>query len=142
MGSFGSRVQVELPDRPTWTRRLKLATTLREYLELFHHRQHRHSSLSMLTPSEFEARQEANFDEHRSIRPVLGPTERRALRSLHNTRGVQSPLDQSDSPVRRAEDIWLEAPLLAVGAGELGSGRSPSAWALVRPRQPRHFGAP
>jgi hypothetical protein len=74
----------------------------------------------MLTPSEFEARQEGNFDEHRSIRPVLGPTERRALRSLHNTRGVQSPLDQSDSPMRRAEDIWLEAPLLAVGAGELG----------------------
>jgi transposase InsO family protein len=40
-----------------WSTRLELATALFEYLEIFHNRQRRHSSLGMLTPSEFEARQ-------------------------------------------------------------------------------------
>ncbi len=59
MESFWSRVQVELLDRQTWSTRLELATALLEYLELFHNRQRRHSSLGMLTPLEFEARREA-----------------------------------------------------------------------------------
>jgi putative transposase len=59
MESFWSRVQVELLDRQAWSTRLELATALFEYLELFHNRQRRHSSLGMLTPMEFEARQEA-----------------------------------------------------------------------------------
>jgi transposase InsO family protein len=54
MESFWSRVQVELLDRQVWTTRLELATALFEYLELFHNRQRRHSSLGMLTPIEFE----------------------------------------------------------------------------------------
>jgi hypothetical protein len=33
-----------------------LATALFEYLEIFHNRQRRHSSLGMLTPFEFETR--------------------------------------------------------------------------------------
>jgi putative transposase len=57
MESFWSRVQVELLDRQVWSTRLELATALFEYLELFHNRQRRHSSLGMLTPMEFEARQ-------------------------------------------------------------------------------------
>jgi putative transposase len=56
MESFWSRVQVELLDRQAWSTRLELATALFEYLELFHNRQRRHSSLGMLTPMEFEAR--------------------------------------------------------------------------------------
>ena len=57
MESFWSRVQVELLDRQVWSTRLELATALFEYLELFHNRQRRHSSLGMLTPLDFEAHQ-------------------------------------------------------------------------------------
>lgn len=57
--AFWSRVQVELLDRHAWSTRLELATALFEYLELFHNRQRRHSSLGMLTPIEFEARRGA-----------------------------------------------------------------------------------
>jgi transposase InsO family protein len=56
MESFWSRVQVELLDRKRWNTRVELATALFEYLEIFHNRQRRHSSLGMLTPVEFEAR--------------------------------------------------------------------------------------
>ena len=59
MESFWSRVQVELLDRQGWSTRLELATALFEYLELFHNRQRRHSSIGMLTPIEFE-------NQHRS----------------------------------------------------------------------------
>src|SRR3954452_24362903 len=56
MESFWSRVQVELLDRQVWSTRLELATALFEYLEIFHNRQRRHSSLGMLAPIEFETR--------------------------------------------------------------------------------------
>jgi putative transposase len=56
MESFWSRVQVELLDRQRWRTRIELASAIFEYLEIFHNRQRRHSSLSMLTPLEFEAR--------------------------------------------------------------------------------------
>jgi putative transposase len=56
MESFWSRVQVELLDRKRWNTRVELATAIFEYLEIFHNRQRRHSSLGMLTPVEFEAR--------------------------------------------------------------------------------------
>ena len=54
--SFWSRMQVELLDRQRWNTRIELASAIFEYLEIFHNRQRRHSSLSMLTPLEFEAR--------------------------------------------------------------------------------------
>jgi putative transposase len=57
MESFWSRVQVELLDRRGWSTRVELATALFEYLEIFHNRQRRHSSLGMLTPIEFETHQ-------------------------------------------------------------------------------------
>jgi transposase InsO family protein len=57
MESFWSRVQVELLDRQVWSTRLELATALFEYLEIFHNRQRRHSSIGMLTPIEFETQQ-------------------------------------------------------------------------------------
>ena len=57
--SFWSRMQVELLDRARWRTRLELANAIFEYLEIFHNRQRRHSALGMLTPVEFEARQQA-----------------------------------------------------------------------------------
>ncbi len=54
--SFWSRMQVELLDRKRWNTRIELASAIFEYLEIFHNRQGRHSSLRMLTPVEFEAR--------------------------------------------------------------------------------------
>lgn len=54
--SFWSRMQVELLDRKRWSTRVDLANAIFEYLEIFHNRQRRHSSLGMLTPVEFEAR--------------------------------------------------------------------------------------
>ena len=56
MEAFWSRVQVELLDRKRWSTRVELANAMFEYLEVFHNRKRRHSSLGMLTPVEFEAR--------------------------------------------------------------------------------------
>jgi putative transposase len=56
IGSFWSRMQVELLDRKRWNTRIELASAIFEYLEIFHNGERRHSSLSMLTPLEFEAR--------------------------------------------------------------------------------------
>jgi len=52
--AFWSRMQVELLDRRRWRTRVELANAIFEYLEIFHNRQRRHSSLGMLTPIEFE----------------------------------------------------------------------------------------
>ena len=56
MEAFWSRMQVELLDRQRWSTRVELANATFEYLEIFHNRQRRHSSLGMVTPVEFEAR--------------------------------------------------------------------------------------
>jgi putative transposase len=56
--SFWSRMQVELLNRQRWRTRVELANAIFEYLEIFHNRQRRHSSLGMLSPVEFEARHE------------------------------------------------------------------------------------
>ena len=55
--SFWSPMQVELLDRQGWRTRVELANAIFEYLEIFHNRQRRHSSLGMLSPIEFENRQ-------------------------------------------------------------------------------------
>jgi putative transposase len=47
-------MQVELLDQRRWRTRVELANAIFEYLETFHNRQRRHSSLGMLTPIEFE----------------------------------------------------------------------------------------
>jgi putative transposase len=52
--AFWSRMQVELLDQRRWRTRVELANAIFEYLETFHNRQRRHSSLGMLTPIEFE----------------------------------------------------------------------------------------
>ena len=58
MESFWARMQVELLDRQRWRTRLELANAIFEYLEIFHNRQRRHSSLGMLSPVEFELQRE------------------------------------------------------------------------------------
>lgn len=52
--SFWARMQVELLNRKRWNTRVELANALFEYLEVFHNRRRRHSSLGMRTPTEFE----------------------------------------------------------------------------------------
>jgi len=54
MESFWSRMQVELLNRRRWNTRIELANAIFDYLEIFHNRQRRHSSLGMLTPIEYE----------------------------------------------------------------------------------------
>ncbi len=54
--SFWSRMQVELLDRKRWNTRVELANAIFEYLEIFHNRKRRHSSLGMLSPVEYELR--------------------------------------------------------------------------------------
>jgi transposase InsO family protein len=52
--SFWGRMQVELLNRQGWKTRIELATATHDYIELFHNTRRRHSSLNMLTPTEFE----------------------------------------------------------------------------------------
>jgi putative transposase len=52
--AFWSRMQVELLDTRRWHTRVELANAIFEYIEIFHNRRRRHSSLGMLTPIEFE----------------------------------------------------------------------------------------
>ena len=52
--SFWARMQVELLDRQRWLTRVELANAIFEYLEIFHNRKRRHSSLGMRTPVEYE----------------------------------------------------------------------------------------
>ncbi len=52
--SFWGRMQVELLNRKRWLTRIELANAIFEYLEIFHNRQRRHSSIGMLTPIEYE----------------------------------------------------------------------------------------
>jgi putative transposase len=54
MESFWGRMQTELLDRRRWKTRIELANAIFDYLEIFHNRQRRHSSLGMLTPNEYE----------------------------------------------------------------------------------------
>ncbi|MFD9663083.1 IS3 family transposase [Rhodococcus sp. NPDC059968] len=57
------RIQTELLDRNKWRTRIELANAIFDYLEIFSHRQRRHSTLGMRTPIEFEVLR-------RSIQPV------------------------------------------------------------------------
>ena len=52
--AFWARLQTELLNRKKWKMRIELSTALFDYLEIFHNRNRRHSSLGMLTPVEYE----------------------------------------------------------------------------------------
>ena len=49
-----SRMQIELLNTRRWKTRVELANAIFEYIEIFHNRRRRHSSLDMLTPIEYE----------------------------------------------------------------------------------------
>ena len=61
--AFWARMQVELLNRRKWRTRVELANAMFEYLEIFHNRQRRHSSLGMRTPIEYEMLHQS----HRSV---------------------------------------------------------------------------
>src|SRR2546430_10640631 len=65
MEAFWSRMQVELLDRKRWSTRVELANAIFEYLEIFHNRRRRHSSLGMLTPIEFEIEEDQHHESGR-----------------------------------------------------------------------------
>jgi transposase InsO family protein len=52
--SFWSRMPVELLDRRRWRTRIELANAIFDYLEIWHNRRRRHSSIGMLSPIEYE----------------------------------------------------------------------------------------
>ena len=52
--AFWSRMQVELLNTRRWRTRVELANAIFEYIEIFHNRRRRHSSLGMRTPIEYE----------------------------------------------------------------------------------------
>ena len=54
MESFWGRMQVKLLNRRRWKTRVELANAIFEYIESFHNIRRRHSSLNMLTPTEFK----------------------------------------------------------------------------------------
>jgi len=54
--SFWSRMQIELLDRKRWKTRVELSNANFEYLEIFHNRRRRHSSLGIVSPVEYEMR--------------------------------------------------------------------------------------
>ena len=54
--SFWSQIQIEPLDRQRRRTRAELANAIFDHLETFHNPQQRHSTLSMITPIELEAR--------------------------------------------------------------------------------------
>ncbi len=52
--SFWGRMQTELLDAKKWSTRAELASAIFTYIEIFHNRQRRHSSLGYLSPVEYE----------------------------------------------------------------------------------------
>ena len=52
--SFWGRLQTELLNRQKWRTRIELSAALFQYLEIFHNRTRRHSSLGMLTTVDYE----------------------------------------------------------------------------------------
>jgi len=47
-------MQTELLDRKKWLTIVELSTAMADYIDHFHNTQRRHSSLGMLTPTEYE----------------------------------------------------------------------------------------
>ncbi len=54
--SFRGRMQVELLNRQKWSSIVELSTAMVDYIDSFHNEKRRHSSLDMLTPTEYETK--------------------------------------------------------------------------------------
>lgn len=59
--SFWSSMQIELLDRQRWNTRVELANAIFDYIEVWHNRARRHSSIGYLTPMDFELKSELNI---------------------------------------------------------------------------------
>ncbi len=70
--SFWARMQVELLNRQRWRTRIELANAIFEYIEIFHNRQRRHSSLEMRTPIEYEPRRRSPHARRTEGKPTIG----------------------------------------------------------------------
>ena len=106
--SFWSRTQVELLDRKRWHTRIELANAIFEYLEIWHNRQRRHTSLGMLTPVEFE-----NRHQHKPAARIQQSayTKHRDPHSLHKTQGESSLLMRPAPPTRQSHTQTRSAGL-------------------------------
>lgn len=60
MESLWGSMQIELLDRRKWRTKIELSIAIAEWLEHFYNPERRHSSLSYLTPDEFELLHSAN----------------------------------------------------------------------------------
>ena len=88
--AFWARMQVELLNRRRRRTRIELANALFEYLEIFHNRQRRHSSLDMRTPVEYEISREQPTRQRESSFPTPwnpGQTEASTNRSSSREAG-------------------------------------------------------
>jgi transposase InsO family protein len=54
MESFWGSMQIELLNRQRWRTNIELAIAIADYIENFYNKERRHSSISYLTPNEFE----------------------------------------------------------------------------------------
>jgi len=54
MESFWGRMQTELLNRKSWTTVVELSMAMADYIENFHNIRRRHSTLALLTPTEYE----------------------------------------------------------------------------------------
>jgi len=54
--SFFATLKRELVDRRSWPEKAELRSEIFDYIEAFYNRQRRHSTLGMLSPTEFENR--------------------------------------------------------------------------------------
>ena len=63
MESFWGSMQIELLNRQKWRTNLELAIAMADYIEHFYNSDRRHSSLSYLTPNEFEALHSATIQQ-------------------------------------------------------------------------------
>ena len=52
--SFWARMQTELLDRKKWVTIVELSMEMADYIHSFHNDKRRHSSLDVLTPTEYE----------------------------------------------------------------------------------------
>ena len=60
--TFFATLKKELVNRRTWPDRLELQSAMFEYIEAFYNRQRRHSTLDMLSPSNYEQQRLSPLD--------------------------------------------------------------------------------
>jgi hypothetical protein len=90
MESFWGRMQTELLNRRWWKTRIELANAIFEYLEIFHNRQRRHSSLGMLSPVEYERlRPESLSPRETNYGGSTQPGVHQSLRQTGGTSGAR-----------------------------------------------------